>query len=111
MAARRSADWSSPFLRVVICAIKSSALSPLALRWPICLLAALRCACSSSVRVWMALRSASSARKAASSRKGYFPGRQQKDSAGFVAIQLPAQIETARLFNVFQRAHESILRR
>ncbi len=51
MTSSRVADASSSSLIDATCAIKSSADSPLALRWPICLLALLRCACNSSVRV------------------------------------------------------------
>src|SRR5688572_22686219 len=71
ICSRRAADCSRSPLSCATSAITASADSPLALSWPICLDRALRLACSSSVRVWMVLRSASRRWKASTSRNGW----------------------------------------
>ncbi len=71
ICSRRVAERSSSSLSCATSAMSVSAFSPRAFCWPICLERLLRRACSSSVRVCSVLRSASSAWKAATSRKGW----------------------------------------
>ncbi len=70
MASSRSADAFSASPMPCTSAIAAEASSPRPRAWPICLESWLRRACSSSVRVCTALRSASMASKRATSRKG-----------------------------------------
>jgi hypothetical protein len=69
IASSRSAELFSPSAMPATCAISSPLSWPFDFSWPICLDSLLRCACSSSVRVWIALRSASSDWKRGTSRK------------------------------------------
>jgi hypothetical protein len=69
-ASSRSAPAFSSSAMPFTSAISAGRVLALALGMPICLLSALRCACSSSVRGLERLRSASSALKRATSRKG-----------------------------------------